>query len=219
MRIAKAYAGEALIRRKLERKPPAGAPAEASPAGAAPRAAAAAAAATGPARTSPQSTEVRALRQRLARLQSDNQRLTEQLVDARQLAAYGDAPAEELRLPSLVPGGVRAVAQDGASRPNAPSRPNRPEIAGVPDRQSKPRPRAGGGAATAGSAEREAPAADPHRGRVPPAASNSKSACGAEALAAAESRLAEAVAHAEWSEEEVAARMEELGASSPFAKQ
>ena len=162
---------------------------------------------------------MRALRQRLARLQSDNQRLTEQLVDARQLVAYGDAPAEELRLPALAPGGVRAVAQDGASRPNAPSRPSRPEIAGVPDRQSKPRPRAGGGAATAASAEREAPAADPHRGRVPPAASNSKSACGAEALAAAESRLAEAVAHAEWSEEEVAARMEELGASSPFAKQ
>ena len=162
---------------------------------------------------------MRALRQRLARLQSDNQRLTEQLVDARQLGAYGDAPAEELRLPSLAPGGVRAaVAQGGASRPNAPPRPSRPEIAGVPDRQSKPR-RAGGGAATAASAEREAPAADPHRGRVPPAASNSKSACGAEALAAAESRLAEAVAHAEWSEEEVAARMEELGASSPFAKQ
>ena len=160
---------------------------------------------------------MRALRQRLARLQSDNQRLTEQLVDARQLAAYGDAPAEELRLPALAPGGVRAVAQDGASRPNAPARPSRPEIAGVPDRQSKPRPRAGGGAATAASAEREAAAADPHR--VPPAASNSKSACGAEALAAAESRLAEAVAHAEWSEEEVAARMEELGASSPFAKQ
>ena len=70
-----------------------------------------------------------------------------------------------------------------------------------------------------GLRQRQAPAADPHRGRVPPAASNSKSACGAEALAAAESRLAEAVAHAEWSEEEVAARMEELGASSPFAKQ
>ena len=212
MRIAKAYAGGALMRRKLERKPPAGAPAQASPPGAAPRAAAAATAATGPARTSPQSTEARALRQRLARLQSDNQRLTEQLVDARQLAAYGDAPAEELRLPSLVPGGVRAVAQDGASRSNAPSQPNRPEIAGVPDRQSKPRPRPGGGAAAAGSSEREEPAADPHRRRVPPAASKSE-------LAAAESRLAEAVAHAEWSEEEVAARMDELGASSPFAKQ
>ena len=162
---------------------------------------------------------MRALRQRLARLQNDNQRLSEQLVDARQLAAYGEAPTEDLRLPSLVPGGVRAIAQDGASRSSAALRANRPGIAGstLPDRQSlaqghahKPRPRPGGGAAAAGWSEWEEPDVDPHRRRVPPVTSKSR-------LAAAESRLAEAVA--EWSEGDVAARVEELGASSPRSNQ
>ena len=164
---------------------------------------------------------MRALRQRLARLQNDNQRLSEQLVDARQSLAYGDAPAEDLRLPSLVSGGVRAQ-QEGALRSSAALRANRPAIAGVPDRQSraqghahKPRPRPGGGAAAGGAAgwsEWEEPEADPHRRRVPPVASKSRAA-----LAAAESRLAEAVA--EWSEGDVAARMEELGESSPRSNQ
>ena len=241
MRFAKTYAGEAQARRKREAKPKEGASASASgeaasseaspprpPPGAPPRAPGAPPAA-GPARnssfagpaSSPQGTEVRALRQRLARLQNDNQRLSEQLVDARQSLAYGDAPAEDLRLPSLVPGGVRAQ-QEGALRSSAALRANRPAIAGVPDRQSraqghahKPRPRPGGGAAAGGAAgwsEWEEPEADPHRRRVPPVASKSRAA-----LAAAESRLAEAVA--EWSEGDVAARMEELGDSSPRSNQ
>ena len=220
VRFAKSYAGEAQARRKQERKPPPGAKpneaasasSEASPPGAPPRAAAAPSSFAGA-----QSTEVRALRQRLARLQNDNQRLSEQLVDARQLAAYGDAPAEDLRLPSLVPGGVRAMAQDGVSRSGAASRANRPKIAGVPDRQSlaqghahKPRPRPRGGAAADSWSEWEEPEADPHRGRVPPVASKSR-------LAAAESRLAEAVA--EWSEGDVDVRIEELAASSPLSNQ
>ena len=156
VRFAKTFAGEAQARRKREAKPKEGASASASgeaasseaspprpPPGAPPRAPGAPPAA-GPARnssfagpaSSPQGTEVRALRQRLARLQNDNQRLSEQLVDARQSLAYGDAPAEDLRLPSLVSGGVRAQ-QEGALRSSAALRANRPAIAGVPDRQSR----------------------------------------------------------------------------------
>ena len=143
-------------------------------------------------RVPPQGPEVRALRQQLARLQLDNQRLTGQLV------ACGGAPAPSAgadahkaagttRLPAL----AAARLQDGSQTSAAlrVSRPGRAE----PGRQSlaqahghKPRPPLGGGAA-GGWAEWVEPDAEPRpqRRRVPPMPSQSR-------LAAAEARLAAA---------------------------
>ena len=229
VRFARTYAAD-LARRKLDRKPPHGSrpheaasaseEREAPPPGLPPRAPAA-----GPAGTSSfaspvappaalqQGAEVRALRQRLAKLQLDNQRLSEQL-SAQCAGADAHGGAGNARLPYL----VAARAQDDTSRQGAALRVNRPGRA-EPDKQSlaqvhahKPRPRPGGDAAAGGWSEWEEPEAEPRRKRVPPVPSKSR-------LVAAESRLAAADAAAEWSEGDVAARIEELGALSPRLNQ